>query len=96
MSEIMIRGKCCACGKVKVVRNIVCLPKWAPMKGTGWGGLPANSAVAVVCDECMESQERIRWAVKGWASDGERVSVDELVGRHQHDMRFHSRKVLVH
>ena len=87
-------GGCCACGKKKDdVRNVICLPKKAPVAGAGWGcvvcGLEADGAIAMVCDDCLENQVKVRWAVAGYADGGGRVEVGKLKGTFEHNMFFH-------
>ena len=57
-------GECCVCRQAgHTVRNIVMLGFKAPVPGTGWGcavcGLPANGALAVVCDRCAGRFDRV-------------------------------------
>lgn len=89
-------GSCCACGRaVASVRNVVPLPKLAPVAGTGWGcevcGLPLNGAVAVVCDNCLACQVEVKWAVYGPLWEKGRVLVGMLTGAFNHRMEFHMR-----
>ena len=87
-------GPCCHCGGTERVRNIIGLAKKAPAPGTGWGcfvcGLPADGALAVLCDACVKRGLRPRYAFKGYPQDGERVPVETLVGRHTHDAIRHT------
>lgn len=89
-------GPCCACGDTGAqVRNIVCLEKAASVLGAGWGcavcGLPANGAVAVLCDRCLDARVNIRFAVVGYAAAPEhgRIPVEEL-SSFQHNLRRHA------
>ncbi len=75
------------------MRNIISLPKKAPIPGSGWGcfvcGLPADGAIAVVCDRCLESKAEIKFACVGYAAANKRFPVEQLIGDHQHDMSRH-------
>lgn len=56
-------GPCCICEGTVDVWNLITLPFPAPIPGTGWGctvcNLPADGAIAVVCDACVgESRDR--------------------------------------
>lgn len=86
-------GPCCACGGTEGVRTIVALKQKAPVPGRGWGcvvcDLPADGAVAVVCDACMEAKVEIKWACAGYPAEGKRVAVAELSGVHEHDLAKH-------
>jgi len=87
-------GPCCACGCTGPwVRNLLCLPYPAPQPGTGWGcfkcGLPMDGALAVVCDNCLAANAPLRYACLGPPGVGNRVPIQELVGRFEHRLRFH-------
>lgn len=58
-------GPCCVCGHDDgTVRNIVFMPFEAPAGFRGWGcsvcDLPARGALAVVCDDCVGDQGKVR------------------------------------
>src|SRR5260370_14632278 len=80
-------GPCCVCETRVGVTNIMMLDRRAPVPGTGWGcvvcGLPADGAVAVLCDGCLELVEAGAMPIfvcSGYAKDGVRVPVTELSG----------------
>lgn len=93
MDESINLGTCCSCGGTDGVRNIMTLHKKAPEPGKGWGcvvcSLPSDGAVAVLCDECLETEQPIRFAVKGYPASGERVPIEELSGVHEHNKTKH-------
>lgn len=83
-------GPCCTCLEHRIdVRNILMLPLRAPVPGTGWGcvvcHLPADGAVAVLCDACVG--EAPRYACDGYPKDGGRIPVGLLSGPFDHDPR---------
>lgn len=88
-------GPCCACGKNgPFVRNIVCLPYAAPESGAGWGclqcHLPMDGAVAVLCDECLETNADIKFVIVGKPAEGRRMLLDELEKRpFDHKLKLH-------
>lgn len=93
-------GTCCICGGKNRVRNVIQLEQKSPTPGCGWGciicELPPDGAVSVVCDECLDSQEklmhageRLLYACKGFPATGGRVPIGELRGEHKHDMSKH-------
>lgn len=53
-------GPCCACGRIghSPVRNILLLDVQGLEPGRGWGcsvcNLPADGAIAIVCDDCRD------------------------------------------
>lgn len=79
------------------MRNVVTLHHKSPTAGKGWGcvlcGLPADGAVAVVCDACLRAMERgeaeIKWACAGYPAEPGRVPVAELKGTHEHLLNRH-------
>lgn len=90
-------GRCCACGGVVGVRNVLMLHQKAPMPGRGWGcvicDLPSDGAVAVTCDLCFDmglEKRPLRWACKGYPAEDGRVPIGELAGSHEHDMARHA------
>jgi len=72
-------GPCCACHGTRRVRNIVMLPRRAPVPGTVWGcfvcGLPGDGAIAVLCDPCHAELIEPVEAVYGYASNRGRVAI---------------------
>jgi hypothetical protein len=89
-------GPCCACAGLDAsgsVRNIIMLNVKGTLPGYGWGcfvcGLSTDGAVAVICDECLESKVEIRFAVDGKLEDKKRIPRGELKEPHQHDMSMH-------
>ena len=87
-------GPCCACQKTGAsVRNIVSLPFIASQPGTGWGcvacELPADGALAVVCDHCLETHAPLRFATDGFAVDKGRVPIETLTEPYKHDLSRH-------
>ena len=89
-------GACCACGKTGAdVRNLISLPRWAPVPGTGWGcvvcGLTADGAMAVICDSCLDMKAAIRFVVSGYLAGKERLPFDQLGGEiFGHNTRGHA------
>lgn len=77
-------GSCCSCGKTGAdVRNVLMLHFKAPTPGNGcWGcfqcGLPAEGAVAVLCDECLEGDGEFELVtiVDGDPANNVRVQLD--------------------
>jgi hypothetical protein len=76
-------GACCLCQRSgPTVRNFVTLPERAPVPGTGWGcvecGLPADGAMAIVCDPCADrlqeelNSDSIREVIYGLPARGGR------------------------
>lgn len=87
-------GSCCACGETgPAVRNIIMLHKRSPAPGKGWGcclcSLPADGAVAVKCDACLEAEAPLKFACAGYPAKDGRVPIDQLEGVHEHDMSKH-------
>lgn len=82
--EELSLGACCVCGSKENVFNIINLPLQAPVPGTGWGnvetGLPADGAIAVVCNSCADGFEieNLRDVVYGYASERRRISFSEV------------------
>jgi hypothetical protein len=101
--DVMLNPQpCCWCGETRVCRNIILLPRLAPVPGTGWSclfcGLPEDGAIAVGCDECMADGAHERtptWVCSGWAAptDGvaaERVRYEDLPDTvFEHRLGFH-------
>lgn len=88
-------GPCCACGQASdTVRNIIMLDKRAPTPGVGcWAcfvcNLPAEGAVAVLCDDCLGRGAHISFACDGPPGSGRRVPIEQLTETFDHDMSKH-------
>lgn len=88
-------GPCCACGKTgPSVRNIYAYSLLAPEPGKGWGclvcGLPPDGALAVVCEECHNSNAEVVDVCRGYPGDGDRVPKKSLSKvPFEHDMSRH-------
>jgi hypothetical protein len=87
-------GPCCSCEKASEdVRNIVMLEQKTTIPGSGWGcvqcGIPADGAVAVLCDDCVNLGRPIRFAIAGPVKDKKRVPIESLGAEHEHDMSKH-------
>jgi hypothetical protein len=81
-------GPCCNCGATAGVINVMMLDKRAPTPGKGWGcvvcNLPADGAVAVLCDDCVE--QPIKAVCDGYPNEGKRVPIEQLSDEvFQHD-----------
>lgn len=83
--EVRFVGSCCACRREDVrLRNVVCMTFRAPSGalGKGWGcvvcAIPADGAIAVVCDECMAAERPIVDVCAGYARDPERTPAEPL------------------
>lgn len=86
-------GPCCTCGTTEGVTNIVMLSQRGPTPGKGWGcvvcDLPADGALAVLCDDCLEKP--IRSVCDGYPKEGKRTPVEELPpGEFDHDAAKHA------
>lgn len=91
-------GSCCACHGTENVRNVVMHDKRGPVPGTGWGcvvcDLPADGAISVICDSCLESKAKIVEVIDGYASSNLRVPIESLSAEpFQHDTRKHEMEV---
>jgi hypothetical protein len=98
MATNVTLGNCCVCGGTENVRNIICLPRRAPVAGTGWGcvvcDLPSDGAVSVVCDDCLRSKVAVTQVCSGYPATNVRVSIETLSpDPFDHDMRFHQDEV---
>lgn len=88
---------CCACGRTRTCRNIICTEFCAPEPGTGWGcvvcHLPQDGAVAVVCDDCAAAGETsgltLRYICTRGAGEPGRTPVQGLRRGFGHNMSFH-------
>lgn len=86
-------GSCCECRKTENVRNIWLTDKKAPISGKGWGcltcGLPADGAVAVLCDECHIKLSALKinpkFVCRGYAGENERIICAELTEDFNHN-----------
>ena len=82
-------GTCCVCRRTIDVVNIVNLPYKTFIPGTGWGNveynLPADGAVAVVCNSCIEGfdLEDLVDVVYDYPSQKQRKSFSELTAKQQ-------------
>jgi hypothetical protein len=88
-------GTCCACGRDdRTVRIVLYLPRRSPIPGRGWGcvvcELPAEGAVAVICDECAECKVSLRFACIGYPGIDGRIPIEELSEDFRHDISRHS------
>lgn len=87
-------AKCCACGEVKVLRNILTIERRAPEIGTGWGcvqcGLPQDGAVAIVCDDCLNADTPVFLVCLGHAMGQERIPLRDLSPKpFSHNLALH-------
>ena len=93
MNNDLDLGLCCACEGDIDVRNMIMLDKKGLVLGTGWGcvvcHLPYDGASAVLCDRCLDTRAEIRFAIYGYATDKQRVKIDDLTEPFAHDMKFH-------
>ena len=83
VNETLDLGSCCCCGKVNAtVRNVIMLPRRAPVPGTGWGcvlcGLPQDGAVYIACDRCVKNGNPPSWVCHGMGLTKGRSSIAEL------------------
>lgn len=97
-------GPCCACGRSDPevwVRNIIMLQKKSQIPGHGWAwvvcGLPPDGATAVLCDECLGSDEpghplarEPRFACRGLPATEGRIPIEDLTGIFGHDEEKHT------
>ena len=75
------------------------LERRAPTPGMGWGcavcGLPADGAVAVLCDACLEVGAEITTACDGYLGEGRRVPLRDLPPEpFRHDEAAHRRELV--
>lgn len=85
---------CCSCGKDVPCPNLVNMDRKAPVPGTGWGclqcGLPADGAMAVVCERCFLRHKKPIAVVFGYITSRERRAIEELEpGVFEHDLTKH-------
>jgi hypothetical protein len=92
-SDLIDMGACCACEGTENVRNVIQLSLLAPKPDTGWGcvtcHIRCDGALAVMCDECMDTHAEILFAVDGYVCNKKRIKIDELNIPFGHDMRYH-------
>lgn len=97
MSELEIKGRCCACGKEKPLRNFMCIAKRHPTPGKGWGcvvcEVPPDGAVAAICDDCLESQATIVEVCAGYPPEAGRVPLSALTEPFDHDWSKHKEEI---
>jgi hypothetical protein len=87
-------GPCCICLGERGVRNVICLHFKAVVPGRGWGcvvcDLPADGAVAVVCNDCIDDWQAgaasLRYACRGYPATDGRVPIEALTVPHEHDL----------
>ena len=93
MSNDIDFGACCACERTENVRNIIQLSLLAPRPGTGWGcvtcHIRCDGALAVLCDQCLDKNAELIFAVDGYLCNRKRIKIDELTIPFGHDMRHH-------
>jgi hypothetical protein len=92
-------GPCCRCGRCHDVRNILMLSRRAPTPGKGWGcvvcGLPADGAVAVLCDDCVASGEGPRFVCTGYPATDGRTPIEETSDEpFDHDETKHAEEAI--
>jgi hypothetical protein len=90
-----IFGRCCNCLRTAMLPNIVALGRRHPTPGKGWGcvicGLPADGAVAVLCNGCMGAAASPRFVCEGYAAEPGRVAFLDLApDPFEHDMQAHA------
>lgn len=91
-------GPCCACRQEgPTVRNFVALNKRAAVAGTGWGcvvcDLPADGAVAVLCDKCLAENAEIQDVCHGHAASKERSPFAALTEDFDHSHDLHEAEI---
>jgi hypothetical protein len=88
-------GRCCCCGGYEDVRNIVTLDHKCAAPGTGWScvvcNLPADGAIYVCCDACLEGKRQPNAAVVGYPGEDIREPIEATLGRaaFNHIIKFH-------
>lgn len=92
-------GSCCICEIAShLVRNVLMLNRRSPIRGRGWGclvcDLPAEGAIAVVCDPCFKLYKagdiELRYACTGYAGVDGRTRITALAGSYEHDPVKHA------
>ena len=99
MEDDLKLGKCCICElENDSVRNMMTLDlKTLPGEKGGWGcfqcGKPAEGAVAVLCDECIDKyfvkKVEIKFACLGYPGENRRIEIEKLTESFEHDMSKH-------
>jgi hypothetical protein len=73
-------GPCCGCGASEGVRSVMMLDRRGPTPGRGWGclvcNLPADGAIAVLCDRCVVEDKPIRFVCRGYSATDGRIPVE--------------------
>jgi len=88
-------GPCCACEKEDpTVRNVLLLPRKAPVPGTGWGcavcNLPPDGLVCVICDDCLKEKKQPRFAILDLATKKLRIPMEQISTEpFDHDIQAH-------
>lgn len=91
-------GACCICQATEQqARNILMLDHPGPTPGKGWGcftcGLPANGALAVLCDACFDlyqAGEPLRSICTGYPAKDGRTPYDRMSQESfEHNMDLH-------
>lgn len=90
-------GPCCACERTgEPLRNLLMLPYKAPVAGTGWGcvvcHLPADGAVAAICDACLEVGAPVVAVCDGYPASGGRVDFSSSLEPFAHVNAAHARQ----
>ncbi len=92
-------GPCCICEKTQGVRNIIMLSRRGVVSGHGWGcaqcDLPADGALAVLCDECTAEfqvdESVLKTACRGYPATEGRIAIADLPpGEFDHDPAKHA------
>lgn len=90
--------RCCICQKHTKDKNILMVKKKAPIPGTGWGciicNLPADGAIATLCNEClaevMAKKAELKYVCEGYAPYGNLVDIKTLSENFDHDEIRHA------
>jgi hypothetical protein len=88
-------GPCCVCERTVNVNSVFMLDRRGAIPGTGWGcvvcSLPADGAVAVLCDECVRTDKEPIFACLGYPATSKRIRISDLpTGPFVHDLARHS------
>lgn len=99
-------GPCCVCERRGGVRNVLQLEFKSPSPGKGWGclqcGLPADGAIAVVCDQCLgrmastpngdDRRLALKFVCAGFPGIDGRVPFETVKNgpKHTHDLAKHA------
>jgi hypothetical protein len=83
-----LRGACCACRRLRELSYVIEVEQLAPRPGRGWDcrrcGLPADGALAAICEECARTRRQIRDVCQSWVWEEGRVARGRLRGRFAH------------